>query len=164
MKRDSVFDFSRSCSCGRIQHGTLRRGHVWLEWWHGLQHQNRQRPSCVWSEKMWFLLWPVGYGCWVWQTHRDLIRGRTSRDQQLLYWSSVGETELRVSEMVGELKVSLNRWWILAWDLIVCDFLFISNRFFNIHASHSPPLDVWNLGIFGGHRFLLYQWCGPPKT
>lgn len=136
------------------------------------------RDPVVFSLKKWdfccdLLGMAVGYGCWVWQPTKiwlGMANPQTFDLRSYQPWPATtllkfrGETELQVSEMVGELKVSLSRWRILAWDLIVYDFLFISNRFFNIHASHSPPLMCGIWAFLGVHRFLLYRWCGPPKT
>ncbi len=84
MKCDSVFffflKFFRSGSCGRIQHSALRRGHGWLEWWHGLQHQNCRRPSDLLSMDVGTVGKP-----------NSSQSGGTSCDQQLFYWSSVGK-------------------------------------------------------------------------
>lgn len=103
---------------------------------------------------VWLLGMAVGYG-----KPQRFDWGRTSRDQQLLYWSSVGDTELRVSEMVGELKVSLSRWRILAWDFIwFCYKLYIYMGFFNI------SLDVWNLGIFFGAQVPFVSLMRPTEN
>lgn len=104
---------------------------------------------------VWLLGMAVGYG-----KPQRFDWGRTSRDQQLLYWSSVGDTELRVSEMVGELKVSLSRWRILAWDFI----WFCYKLYIYIWDFSTFPLMCGIWAFFLGHRFLLYHWCGPPKT
>ena len=85
----------------------------------------------------------VGHGCWVWllgmASHKDLIEVVPAVTSNYF-----------IEVPLGRPSSGFRRWWE-SWKSLLTDegfydrillymiFLFISNKFFNIHASHSSP-------------------------